>query len=90
MVAVQINDSTNELPRCTVPAGASKPGLQAWTYLAGTRTVELAKTHPEPGMSLKAETCDRACLPSLSAWPGHTAVGSQGLQHNGGKQGHGS
>lgn len=40
--------------------------------------VELAKTHPEPGMSLKAERCDRACPPSLSTWPGHLAVQSQG------------
>lgn len=84
VLGIQINHSINELLSCRVPAGASKPGLQAWSYMAGACVVELVKTHPEAGMSLKAERCDRVCLPSLSTWPGCPAVRSQGLQHSGG------
>lgn len=49
VLGIQINHSINELLSCRVPAGASKPGLQAWSYLAGTRVMELAKTHPDQG-----------------------------------------
>ncbi|XP_009636194.1 transcription factor SOX-4 [Egretta garzetta] len=74
---VLINHSTDELPRYRAPTGAYKPGLQASSRLAGTPMTELAITHPEPRMSVRAMRRGRACVSPLSAQPGHTAVGEE-------------
>ncbi|XP_069665311.1 uncharacterized protein [Haliaeetus albicilla] len=60
-----------------VPTGTYKPGLQAQGRSAGTWTVELVITHPEPRMPVKGTRRGRVCVSPLSAQPGHTAVGQE-------------
>lgn len=75
--SILINHSTNEPPRYMVPTGTYKPGLQAQRRSAGTCTVELVITHPEPRMRVKATRRGRACVSPPSAQPGYTAVGQE-------------